>query len=305
MKSRVFGCPSCQQPFQVLAEQAGQIVQCPSCAQSVEIPVSAFTSQTVADSAEATATATHKHKPTGPELVSKCDNCQGRFGITTEMFGTQVACPHCQQAVEIKDPEADVPEINIDTTKQTGKSSTTNQYLIRKKDQSPAGPGSPTQTPGQAPAAGTSDKQLTDGLLPPTVARTDSNKSNTDKKLPSKEVKRLKEEETSPTKPAKNHQAAKSQPDPITHLLPPRFDVADPTRIRVSGSAPDHKILLLDGAGGLKQVDERIVQIEHDGQKISLVALTPQQRMRRRLITNAIAILLGIAILAIAFSFLT
>lgn len=38
MDSLVFRCPGCQQPFQVLAEQAGQMVRCPGCEDTVKIP---------------------------------------------------------------------------------------------------------------------------------------------------------------------------------------------------------------------------------------------------------------------------
>ena len=38
MDSLVFRCPGCQQPFQVLAEQAGQMVRCPGCEDPVKIP---------------------------------------------------------------------------------------------------------------------------------------------------------------------------------------------------------------------------------------------------------------------------
>jgi DNA-directed RNA polymerase subunit RPC12/RpoP len=245
MKSQVFGCPSCQQPFQVLAEQAGQIVQCPTCAQPVEIPDSAFTAEIPSGSIGVASTAAYRAAV--PEMVSKCDHCQLQFGITAEMFGTQVACPHCQQAVEIQEPM--------------------------------------------------------EGLLPPTIARHDSSGANASEEQAITGGERSKKEPIEPAKPVKG-KASDNQPDPIDHLLPPRFDVADPTRIRVH-NAPNFKILLPDGAGGLKQIDQRIVRVEHDGQKVSLVALTPQQRMRRRIITNAIAILVGIAILAIAFTLLT
>jgi DNA-directed RNA polymerase subunit RPC12/RpoP len=350
MKSQVFGCPSCQQPFQVLAEQAGQIVQCPTCAQPVEIPDSAFTAEIPSGSIGVASTAAYRAAV--PEMVSKCDHCQLQFGITAEMFGTQVACPHCQQAVEIQDPEARAPQIQIDTANKSGnakapagvdskKSKKTEKPepgIARKKTNGksptsqiktpdgshsdtpkraspgsqndskldkpiPAGPDYAKQATAKTASAETPVQEPMEGLLPPTIARHDSSGANASEEQAITGGERSKKEPIEPAKPVKG-KASDNQPDPIDHLLPPRFDVADPTRIRVH-NAPNFKILLPDGAGGLKQIDQRIVRVEHDGQKVSLVALTPQQRMRRRIITNAIAILVGIAILAIAFTLLT
>ena len=89
-------------------------------------------------------------------------------------------------------------------------------------------------------------------------------------------------------------------PISIEHLLPPRFNVADPSQIRVNDQ-DDFKVLLPDGSGGTTQFDQRVLHVQHEGEKVSLVALTPQQRLRRRFVSNAIAILVGIAILALAF----
>ena len=93
MSALVFGCPSCQQPFQVGQSQAGQVVQCPSCAQPVEIPANAF------ESAPAP-----QPKPTEEPIIFACAGCQGQFAITEEMDGQTVACPHCQAPALIKLP---------------------------------------------------------------------------------------------------------------------------------------------------------------------------------------------------------
>lgn len=92
-----------------------------------------------------------------------------------------------------------------------------------------------------------------------------------------------------------------NQPKPIDHLLPPRFDVLDPSQLNVKSANRDHKVLIPDGKGGMAQVDQRVVRIEHDGERVALVAMTAEQKKRRKLIQNIVAIIIGIAIMALAF----
>ena len=160
MKSQVFGCPGCQQPFQVLAEQAGQIVQCPSCAQSVEIPATAFSPENVSSETQSTA---------APEIISTCNHCQRQFGVTAEMFGTQVACPHCRQATEIQDPTDEVPVINIETEEKSGIAQSSPEAKSEQIDaiQQPVQP---------ATTADTQDKPSIANLLPPPIGSGDSSK---------------------------------------------------------------------------------------------------------------------------------
>ena len=87
----------------------------------------------------------------------------------------------------------------------------------------------------------------------------------------------------------------------IEHLLPPRFDVLDPSRLSFSREESEFKVLLPDGDGGTKQVDNRVVRVSHAGEQVSLVASSDKEKSRRRLIQNVIAIMIGIIILAGAF----
>lgn len=87
----------------------------------------------------------------------------------------------------------------------------------------------------------------------------------------------------------------------IDHLLPPRFDVLDPSRLKMSREESEFKVLLPDGDGGTKQVDNRVVRVSHAGEKVSLIATSDKEKSRRRLIQNVVAILIGIVILAGAF----
>ncbi len=94
------------------------------------------------------------------------------------------------------------------------------------------------------------------------------------------------------------------QPGSIDHWLPPRFDVLDPSRMRLKTGKGQFQVILPDGNGGMKQIDQRLVRVEHEGTQVALVAMTEKEKKRRRLIQNIVAIVIGIIIMAIAFSLL-
>jgi hypothetical protein len=70
-------------------------------------------------------------------------------------------------------------------------------------------------------------------------------------------------------------------------------------------SRNEFKVLLPDGKGGMAEFDERIVRVEYEGERVALVKMTPEQKARRRLIQNIIAIIIGIGMMAFAFWMLT
>ncbi|MEL7496605.1 MAG: hypothetical protein AAFN77_03285 [Planctomycetota bacterium] len=92
--------------------------------------------------------------------------------------------------------------------------------------------------------------------------------------------------------------AAISGVKPIDHLLPPVFDVDDPELLAISVTRDDNKVFLPDAEGGTTRIDKRIVHVDHDGEKVSLVALSPEQRERRRFMQNMIVIGIGVALIA-------
>lgn len=114
MSLQVFGCPDCQQPFQVDSSQAGQQVRCPGCSAVVEIP-SALSAPPVTESIPA---------PTAPESQEApqafaCPSCESAFGVLASMFGTTMACPHCGQAVAIEHaPPSPAADIDVQTNDQ-------------------------------------------------------------------------------------------------------------------------------------------------------------------------------------------
>ncbi len=348
MNPQVFVCRSCQQPFQVLPQQAGRLVKCPTCDQAAEIPAFVSPPPSVPNSE-----APSEEPPIQPELIFNCTHCQLPFGVTRQMFGTRVACPHCRQIVEIEDPEFPSQPIEIAVRKKPPKpksaplrdaeipkqpeETSTATFVPRKEKDNNQSPGANPEDQAKRPkrkqksaanqAAPKSNQQPVSDSNRKTL--TNGNKAVASKPAP-KSIDHLLPPETESlirqSANANNQHAAgesdttsnqgnmaaaalptggqASEPQPIDHLLPPRFDVFDHTLIRISRPS-DFKVLLPDGSGGVKQIDKRIVTLEHNGQQVSLTALTPQERSRRRMITNSIAILLGIVILAVAFSMLT
>ena len=65
------------------------------------------------------------------------------------------------------------------------------------------------------------------------------------------------------------------------------------------------KVFLPDGEGGTAQIDNRVLRVKHGAKEVSLVSMTDQQRSRQRLIQNIVAIVIGIIIMALAFTILT
>ena len=347
MNSQVFGCPSCSQPFRVLAEQAGQVIQCPSCAQTVEIPASAFDGSPSQDSETPTPDA---QTPESEQQVFACVYCQGQFGITPDMFGIQVACPHCKKTLEIQDPtqsELASPKIDIDTGSGkkaksksrkppaqanpnidssdrselfapgfSGKTSTSKKKSASKNK--------PAPQPKQQAKKNRLPRDVAEGRKPTEEGRLNPNRrTSTEASSPkTTEANQLKpspettktatsELQTTGQEPTQGKQSEQEKPNPnsitpksIAHLLPPTFDVFDPTLIRIK-SQDEHKVAVPDGRGGAKQLDQRVLRVEHQGEKVTLVAMSSRQKFQRRLISNILAILIGIAVLALAFKLLT
>ncbi|MEM7783039.1 MAG: hypothetical protein AAF623_06780 [Planctomycetota bacterium] len=391
MSTQIFGCPKCQKPFQVSQEMAGQVVQCPSCAQTVEIPSNAFAGLS----------------PATDPIVFQCPFCTGKFGITSEMNGQQVACPHCQKVVQIQyqDPSADASAIQTSSSPPTPNSKVSEPPPVQPGELfAPGGKKEPTKKsrtdhgskkskwktreserarklaekskskpptdldPPGPPAAPPKKKKKAvtpishhDKNQPVSQAKTkpDSKasaqaKKNVDKQ-PAKSMatsqvvtnqnptnSKQVEPNTSPlvepsAKLASNPEAKQNpaenrgtdvevtpaadatvavEPTPedapiqpveenryqaIAHLLPPTFDVLDPKNLNMQSGPEKFKIFLPDGNGGTAQLDKRVLRVEHDGEQISLVAMTPEQRKRRRLIQNVIMVLIAVVAMAITF----
>ena len=96
--AQVFGCPNCQNPFQVPDDAAGDRFQCPTCDTTVEVPAADVPAEA----------------PEEADIFS-CPLCGGEFGVDDSMHGQRVACPHCEQLVSIGVVEESVAAPRIDT----------------------------------------------------------------------------------------------------------------------------------------------------------------------------------------------
>ena len=253
---QVFGCPNCQNPFQVPDNAAGQEFQCPSCKSAVQVPAEA-------------------PKPAAAPEVFACPHCNGQFGINASMYGQELACPHCKRLVaigEVPDQVIAPPVINekVESKEQTEEpefqivEESAKVSAGKKAGKSRAASKSrtaPTPEPAAEPEALTADDQ------------TDPETEQAEEApLPDRVF----------------------EPQPVDHLLPPRFDVPDPARFP---SRRGEEVILPDGAGGYQSVDANIVTITHNGEVYHLKRLTPEQRQRRRLIHNTIAICVAVVLI--------
>ena len=102
--SQVFGCPKCQNPFQVPDNAAGQTFQCPTCKTTVEVP----SLDPSSDSPE----------PEPETEIFACPHCTGQFGINASMHGAKLACPHCAKSVFVDSaPEESIAAPIVNTKK--------------------------------------------------------------------------------------------------------------------------------------------------------------------------------------------
>ncbi len=92
-----------------------------------------------------------------------------------------------------------------------------------------------------------------------------------------------------------------SSPRTLTELLPPRFPRPELKQIphRVSNRAEE--VVLPTADGGTIVVKQNVQVIAHQGTAVELRSLPTQVRQRRRQITNAIVMAIGLLILFLAF----
>jgi len=187
---QVFGCPNCQNPFQVPDDAAGQAFQCPSCEMTVEVP----------------AIEEPQPSPTEPEIFG-CPHCSGKFGIEASMYGQQLACPHCNELVLIGEepaeaelpPTVDPPLPDIDSSEEPKFEAV-------------------EESPDFVAATVAEDKKK--------VGSDDSNTENTVEAEADETESQIVEEVEEPELPPEPVFEKQS----VDHLLPPRFDVPDPVR---------------------------------------------------------------------------
>lgn len=251
---QIFGCPNCQNPFQVPDDAAGQAFQCPNCHSTVEVPAAEEPSP----------------PPSTETEIFACPYCTGRFGIDASMYGQQLACPHCKELVEIGEapteapkPSAPQPDSALDfpVVNDSVREETQFESIVTTRE-------SATEPDEEQNAESENSFEGDDQSAP----------------RPSEEV----EEPIPPPEPV-------FEPQPVDHILPPRFDVPDPARFPSRLGAAE--VILPDGEGGYQSVDANIVTITHNGEVYHLKRLTPEQRRRRNTIHNSIAIAIAVLLI--------
>ena len=86
---------------------------------------------------------------------------------------------------------------------------------------------------------------------------------------------------------------ADEEKDLANDLLPPKFLVPDI-------EADQNAVVLPTAGGGVQVVDKTEVRVMHEGRAVKLVALSPEELKRVRLIENLVALLIAAIMLAIA-----
>ena len=278
--------------------------------------------------------------PEAQQQIFACVHCQGQFGITPDMYGFQVACPHCQQTLEIQDPTASEPEspkIEINTGSRNSAKSKSKKLPIqetplqttsenaelfapgfpantstakKKRETKKPAPKKPSTQPNTPALSGTTSPKANEDIRPDEKSRLNPRRRTTNESKSSNPAENPTDRSGSNQEVATEAEAESKAdpnqfvPESVAHLLPPTFDVFDPTQIRIK-SKDEHTIAVPDGKGGAKQLDQRVLRVEHQGEKVTLVAMSARQKFRRRLISNVLAILIGIGVLALAFKILT
>ncbi len=263
---QIFACPHCQSSFQVPDDSAGQSFGCPSCNQAVEVP---------AQHAE--------------PVVFGCPDCLQGFGVTPDMEGETLACPHCHAMVMVS-------LAGVDQEKPEEES-----FVFDEPPGSTEGQAESTEEPSSEPIAARDSGLVTidQDAAPAKKAgffsrfKRKQSLSAEESEQPTLQQGEPSDESASPTEQA-NPPVDEFQPKPVDHLLPPKFEVPDPVRFP---SRKDGTVLLPDGKGGYSSADPSTVTITHNGQVYHLKKMTPQQRQRRRIIHNSIAIVIALALL--------
>ncbi len=103
--------------------------------------------------------------------------------------------------------------------------------------------------------------------------------------------------------PIENGENPEGEPDDeMVSRLPGKFLADDPGYVdRSVNSKTSDKVLLPDGKGGVTSVSKNIVKIEHQGQTIELIALSPEEKRKRQFWINLVSILLGVCLVVLFF----
>ena len=289
MSLQVFACPECTQPFQVDSSQAGQKVRCPSCNAVAEIPNSdagppvdpspveeSPTEQPpIEDQGTSSPAASEKPQP------FRCPSCSNVFGVLSSMFGSAMACPHCQQPVVIGPPPAEEPP----TPPVEQRSEQPPTEPKKRKRKQPAAEHAPPKVSASTPTPVPPPTQPDVSDSVPVIASINTvpnDETAAHEDLPEDSL-------TEPMAPAI------FEPQPVSHLLPPKFAAIDPAFFYRANRNGD-QVLLPTADGSLKAVNNRIVTIVHNGQEYQLIS-SPRYRAVQNAVVNALLLFIAAVLL--------
>ena len=293
MDSLVFRCPGCQQPFKVLAEQAGQTVRCPGCEDPVKIPAAEAPQPQAAASKESLPKSDAQAKAEEVQAYG-CPKCEKPFGVYPSMFGSAMACPHCQQTILVqpntKQTAQSPPVVSPSAAKAKLDPKTKPPVTPKQKSEPPK-----SVQPGVSPA----DVQSGDSATaePPPISAAAGTVAQT-VVAPTEQTK-----DTEQSAEAAETPVVVFEPQPVDHLLPPKFSAVDPAffyRRHQDGS----QVLLPSEDGNLKIVDNRIVKIEHNGRTYELISSPEYDRIQKSIVNNLLAVIICGLLIAIVMTLL-
>lgn len=293
MDSLVFRCPGCQQPFKVLAEQAGQTVRCPGCEDPVKIPAAEAPQPQAAASKESLPKSDAQAKAEEVQAYG-CPKCEKPFGVYPSMFGSAMACPHCQQTILVQPntkQTAQSPPVVSPTAAKAKLEPKTKPPVTPKQKFEPKKSAQPSVSPadvqsGDSATAEPPPISTAAGTVAPTVV------------APTEQTK-----ETEQSAEPAETPVVVFQPQPVDHLLPPKFSAVDPAffyRRHQDGS----QVLLPSEDGNLKIVDNRIVKIEHNGRTYELISSPEYDRIQKSIVNNLLAVIICGLLIAIVMTLL-
>ena len=275
---------------------------CPSCQSVVKIP--------------GREDPTHSATTPADTIVFHCPECGGPFGLTPDMRGKRIACPHCEKEVTIES-EAAFQETPPHT--ETEKELFAPGFKAKKKppEEQPSKPADATrQRTGKKksnrfkggsiqPVDEATGQPLND--LPPTSVTTpepivEPKTQSPDAAARPSGLPTMHGTTTPPeTGKATVSAADEEASPPLAGALPAPFLIDDPQRIIRGKSRDTTKVMLPDEAEGTRQLDRRLVKIEYKGQTVELISRTPEEQIRYRNRVNFVSMLLGLLFILIAF----
>lgn len=319
-------CPHCQKPIRVMSEHAGAQVACPFCANAMVVPQMSggptpeqiaqqqaaetaarqrAAEEQAARAAAAAAAAQVPVSATNDVHTFGCSHCREPFQVASESLGQAVQCPSCGGAVRLPGPQPSQPP-------QHPQASVPTPVITDVPEPTPNQPVIVDTGSTRAKKKGSSKRPKQEGkpssvpipVEPPTPkADATEPESEPEPEPPKKkEAKRRINPANAPV-PLSMGGGAVGQPilsgdgvmgvlDPA-RLLPPRYPAMVPRMADIALSADGKAVASMS-------FQEPVKTILVNGQERVLRRLSPEEKIVRRRLRNAVVFVCGILFLLIA-----